>query len=867
MRRQYLFSVITPVYNAEEYLEETINSVLNQTIGFEENIQIIFVNDGSTDGSAAICEKYRDSFPDNITYIEKENGGVSSARNEALKHVRGKYTVFLDSDDIWEKNAFQKIAVFFENHWNEIDVCSCKMIYIGDFARRVHPLDFKFSGENRIIDLEKEPKYICVTIGNTVFKSESINSLHFEEDMKYCEDSWFLNQGIAEKMKLGIINDAVFSYRKNDVGGNASRNVVRTNAWYFDIIDNYYKRMFLYMKRKFDYIPKVFQETIFYDIKWRGYKEDIINEFTEEQKKRHLEMLRGVLVDIDDDIILNTTGINVFKKIYFLNVKHRSNILDKAVLKDGEYVYNNRRILNLKAKQMVTIRVIDLEKDILTISGLIRLSVTGRPYHFYLKEEGQEDCKIDVEVGIRDRWGIRGVIGEKIVDGEYFTVRVKVKPGSIISLYTDIDGETIRLTPRCDKKTRLTSDFNNSFYIEEDRIVRLSGGKILILNNNSRNRVESEARLLHSVYKRYGMAKVREVLREQKEDRKHYKAILEDKVLFITVRTEDSLLDNMKRVYDMLDMPKVMFAKKKLSYRKTEEKQAKELISSSKVVVTDDYLYLMKHKKKGQKYVQLWHAAGAGKYFGQDGTNMFLTEDAEYHRNYDLVTVSAEDVRAVYASAFAIPTDKVCATGIARTDAFFDNDYIDEVREKIYIQYPELKDKQVILYTPTFRDIPGRGRAIFIPELDFDCLSESLRDDQVFIVRPHPVMAKEILNHEYSNIIEIRDVNTNDLMFISDLLVTDYSSTMFEYSLLKKPMVFFCYDYDEYDRDFYLDFEHELPGPILKTQNELLEYLGRDSYELMPCYYDFYTKNMSACDGHSTERIVDLIKKMVYQHD
>ena len=862
--RQFKISVITPVYNIEEYLEEAIESAVSQTIGFEDNIQLILVNDGSPDNSGEICKRYQQRYPDNVVYIEKENGGVSSARNEALKHVKGKYTVFLDGDDLWEKTAFQKIADFFDANYDSIDVCSCKMIYIGDFARRVHPLDYKFTEPSRVVDLEKDPKCICVTVGNTVFKSESITSLLFAEDMKYCEDSWFLNQAIAEKLRLGIVSDAVFSYRKNNVGGNASRNVVRTNAWYFDIIENYYMRMFSYMKEKFGYVPQVFQETIFYDIKWRGYNADVMREFSDEQKNRHIEMLREVLQDIEDDVILNAASINVFKKIYFLDVKHNKDLLEESVLVDGEYLYNGVRLLNLKAKQMVTIRTLTLENDILTLAGLIRLSVTGRPYHFYLQESGKAEKVIEPEIGCNDRWGIKGVIGEKLVDGDYFTVSIPVTEGSVISLYADVDGSTIPLTPRCDKKTGLTSDFNNSFFCKNELIVRLSGGRIRILRNNPLNRLESEARFLRSVQRRKGRTGVREVLKQQQEDKRNLRAALKDQVAFITVRSDGVLLDNLERVYEMLDVPKVQFAKKMLSVHPEEEKQVKKLMSRSRVVVTDDYLYLMKQKKEGQKYVQLWHAAGAGKFFGQDGTNMMLVEDATYHRHYDLVTVSAEAVRDVYASAFAISADKVNATGVARTDVFFDEEYIEQVSSDILQRYPQLGDKKIILYTPTFRDIPGRGREIFIPDMDFDRLSESLRDDQIFVIRPHPVMVKEILDKEYDNIIEIRDVNTNDLMFLSDILVNDYSSTMFEYSLLKKPMVFFCYDYDEYDRSFYLDFEHDLPGPILRTQEELFEYLGREEYELSQSYYDFYAKNMSACDGHSTERIVDLIKEMYY---
>ena len=110
MKNDFLFSVIMPVYNTEEYLEEAIQSVIEQTIGFEENIQLILINDGSTDNSESICKKYQEKYKNNIVYKYKENGGVSSARNEGRKYVKGKYFNFLDSDDKWDKDAFKNAA-------------------------------------------------------------------------------------------------------------------------------------------------------------------------------------------------------------------------------------------------------------------------------------------------------------------------------------------------------------------------------------------------------------------------------------------------------------------------------------------------------------------------------------------------------------------------------------------------------------------------------------------------------------------------------------------------------------------------------------------------------------------------------------
>lgn len=96
---KYKFSVIVPIYNVEDYLDETIDSVINQDIGFKENIQLILVNDGSEDDSEKICLKYKKMYPDNVIYVKQNNQGVSAARNTGIRYIEGKYTNFLDADD------------------------------------------------------------------------------------------------------------------------------------------------------------------------------------------------------------------------------------------------------------------------------------------------------------------------------------------------------------------------------------------------------------------------------------------------------------------------------------------------------------------------------------------------------------------------------------------------------------------------------------------------------------------------------------------------------------------------------------------------------------------------------------------------
>ena len=122
-------------------------------------------------------------------------------------------------------------------------------------------------------------------------------------------------------------------------------------------------------------------------------------------------------------------------------------------------------------------------------------------------------------------------------------------------------------------------------------------------------------------------------------------------------------------------------------------------------------------------------------------------------------------------------------------------------------------------------------------------------------------MKNTIVKENFNNIYEIRDIHTLDLMFVSDLLVTDYSSVIFEYALLRKPIIFFCYDLELYDRGFYLPYDESLPGKIAESQEKLIEYLIADNRNNLGETYDmFVEKYMGACDGKSTERIVALIE-------
>ena len=147
----FLFSVVVPIYNTEQYLQECIDSVINQTIGFEK-IQLILINSASTDSSEEICRTYCETYPEQIKYIKLiENRGPSSARNVGLDCATGKYVVFLDSDDKYRQEAFERAYDFFQKHDGEIDYIACR-IQNFDAYGGWHALDYIFKSD-RVVNV------------------------------------------------------------------------------------------------------------------------------------------------------------------------------------------------------------------------------------------------------------------------------------------------------------------------------------------------------------------------------------------------------------------------------------------------------------------------------------------------------------------------------------------------------------------------------------------------------------------------------------------------------------------------------------------------------------------------------------------
>ncbi len=290
-------------------------------------------------------------------------------------------------------------------------------------------------------------------------------------------------------------------------------------------------------------------------------------------------------------------------------------------------------------------------------------------------------------------------------------------------------------------------------------------------------------------------------------------------------------------------------------------------LATSDIILVDDYypdIYFVDYPKH-IKILQVWHACGAFKSvgferLGKSGAPAFNTK---IHKCYTHVPVSSYHSALHNAEGFAIDIKKFYPVGIPRTDIFFDEEYKKKTRAEMLEVFSECKDaKTVYMYAPTFRGDNANNAYFPFDRLDFESWGKFLEEtDSVLIVKLHPFVRRKVeipeqYKHRILDASSYREVN--DILFIVDVLITDYSSIIYEMSLLKKPMLFFAFDQKHYEatRDFYEPYEDLVPGKIVHNFDDLMTALRNKDYEFEKMD-GFIKKNFTYTDGKSTDRVID----------
>lgn len=284
-------------------------------------------------------------------------------------------------------------------------------------------------------------------------------------------------------------------------------------------------------------------------------------------------------------------------------------------------------------------------------------------------------------------------------------------------------------------------------------------------------------------------------------------------------------------------------------------------LATSKMAIIDSYcipVCILKHKKT-LKVLQIWHSIGKIKKSGYQTLDTISGRSSKsakllcMHKNYDAIIAGGEAFDKFYEEGFNVKKDVLLNYGLPRIDYILQNE--ENAKKKFFTKYPELKNKKIVYYAPTFRTYDVKGPQILINKYN--------PKDFALIITCHPNQKLEI-NKEGIYLLSLKEFDVADLLHVCDYIIADYGSISLEAAILKKKTLYYLYDYEEYmtKNGLNLDPKKSMPTCSFETIEPIFDIINKDNYDIK-ALENFIKKYLPQKLGQSTKLIVDFIMNHV----
>ena len=851
---QYKFSIVMAVYNVEQFLEEAIDSVIKQDIGFKDNVQLILVDDGSVDQSGVICDKYYEKYSNNIKVIHKENGGVSSARNEGLKHVLGKYINFLDSDDTLSPNTLRLVYDFFEKNSFVVDLVSIPIIFF-EGQTGEHILNYKYKNGTRVIDLEEEYDCIQLSLSSAFVKTEVAKDICFDTRLKFAEDAKECIKILLQKKRLGVVSEARYNYRKRRRGQASALQTSKLNkAWYMPYL-NYFSRSSLKKAQETcGTVPKFVQFTVMYDIQWRfKVNLSVIKQVIGDEAKDFINACYDITDQMDDEIVLNQRHIGIEEKIEILS--HKYNTLPRVEKnEDGCFcVKVCDTIVYCFSEKRLYFDFLTYDEVNFYFEGCISYEASMQSPLLCAEINGRELSVKITELDVKSRY----IFDKKIMYTYAFKCAIPkeiLRTTNIIKFYTLIGDKRVYHNHFVARKHfPLVESFDGSHITISGFLFTMNKNCIIIETSSRLKSVYLEARFLKYLLtcKRLGSKKAFAVRLMYHVLKQFYAKdiwLISDRInkaddngeAFFKYLHDNKLHKDSYFVIqnDSEDFKIVNKYGRILNYRSLKHRLIHLMASMVISSAGDDYVFCPFYNRNFYKDI-LWKQK---RVFLQHG---IIKDDLadwlnRYNKNLDIfITSSSPEFNSILKGNYFYGKDVVKMTGLARYDCLTNN------------------SKKYISIMPTWRasltrsaDYVVTGKEAyddsFIDSNFFKFYNDLINDERLIKCAsengyrikfmPHPRVITYIDKFKHNELIEFCDITTKyrDIFSQSSLVLTDYSSVAFDFAYLRKPVLYAQFDkeeffegqvydqgYFDYERDGFGEVEYDLES----TVNRLIAYM------------------------------------------
>lgn len=745
-------SIVMPVYNVEKYLRQCLDSLFSQTL---QSIEIIAVNDGSTDNSLQILEEYQKNKPQIMKIYSTKNRGVSHARNYGIKKAIGDYILFVDSDDFIEIDMCEKLYNKAVADDNDIVICTRYNVYEDPHTgllRRDHIKLELINDSFNLHDNKYELAHILPFPWDKLFKRDLLTGMEFPLNMRF-EDIVFVYQVVVKAKNIGVVDEPLYNYRKTAQGGFLNTFSKQT----LDIIKAF-ELVLDYMEKQ-GYMDHYHDELEF--ICSRHFLYRYITLFKNENRGKGKLDIKLEIINKTQDFL--DSRLPNWRGNHYL-------LYSSGWLKKKLPLFTNRgkmvRITRLR--EYMPNRLYDLLKrfrNLLTKLNRFRKSKSKL-----------------------------SIIKKKLP-----IISVMMRRGSVY--YTHVY-EKLSILPK-------------DILLESKHGEDIAGNIFAILKELSGDK-----------YKDYNVR-----LAMAPEYMTTFRKLLEG----YGIKNID-MLEIFSREYD-------------------------RALASAKYLITDTSFPPYFIKKPDQVYLNTWHGTPL-KAMGR------IVPGREYalgniQRNFliaDYLLFQNEFSRDMFLRDYMIRDiypGNILVSGYPRNSVLLDDERRREVRNECNIM-----NKQAIVYMPTWRGLLHRketDKQLKQLEAFFADIDSRLNDSYVFYVKLHPYVKDGMDLSGYRHICEFpASYETYDFLTAVDVLVTDYSSIMFDFGVTNRRIVLFTYDREEYlnDRGLYLDLE-DLGLPITETVEELIKELKAEHIGY-PGFYERFCINDSI---DTTEKICDVLLK------
>ena len=833
--KSYLFSVIISLYNTERYLDDSIGSIINQTIGFN-NIQLILINDGSTDNSEKLCLKYKNIYTSNIVYVKIEHSGVSKARNIGLKYAKGLFINFLDSDDKWDIKAFEHVYLYFKLFKN-LQLIGCRIKYF-ESSDKYHFLDYKFK-KTKIANLNEEYNLIHLSASSSFFRSSSLKGLQFIEGLLFGEDSRFIITILLNNPIIGFIREAVYYYRKRLDSSSAIQNSEQSYKFYFYTIEYVEQYIINESIKLYNSILPFIQFYLAYDLLFRikasAYKYLDSNNFL-----RYCKRIENLLRLIEDKYFLEQNIFSSKLIIFALSKKYDSDQRYKITFQNNSFLYSNKEIINLNIyKSIIYWNIVEMQQNNLHIEGEDRFWMPKKDFYYYCQLENKKFFPEYYYYSGNDFTTIYGTMNKgRIIS---FNIKLKMKEEQTLHFYLVFRNKNIELSTTYGESTHIPP-IENAYYIIKNYILVNNNNTITIkkFSNNLQISLESKyTKSLIKIKKGYLVKtrnKIINIRNTQKDNKKNQIWLINDR--------KNQAGDNGEYFFRYLNSKNINAIQFYFIIRKNcSDYERLKIFDNIIDLDSKEYLELFYN---ADKIISSVAESWVINPYGEDGkyicdfynfqyiylNNGVIKDDISLYinkikTNFDLIiTSSYKEYKSLLNKNYGFKKRNIILTGLPR----FDN--LKNLEKKV-------NTDKIILIFPTWRMyIKGMRDLInhesiqsksFINTNYFNFYNDLINDQLLLrkmkennyrgILCLHPIFKEQWIFFEKNNIFDIKkNCFEQELIVKSSLLITDYSSLSFDFGYIQKPLIYTQFDYKEYRQNHfkegYFDYKRDGFGPI-----------------------------------------------------